>query len=326
MSIKKIAEATGISPATVARALSGKGYCSDEKKAAISRAAQELNYRPNLSARTLRNNRTEKILMGIPDICNAFYFRMIEGVTAELDAHDYYPIIFNTRHQLDKELKLIDLLSQKYADGLILVSFDFTDRNIEAIRSSGLPVVLTNRYELIRATDNFDFVYSDHTLGMEMVTEHMIKSGARDILLLAGANTEQTSIERVQGYKNMLKKHGLPIRDDYILNGNFETGAAYQIFRQFMEDGKPFDAIITANELMFMGVMRLLSERHIDFGNVKLASFDNTDFSTNLAVTSLDLRQDEIGRIAVQLLMERIHEKRTVSKQIYLQPKLVVRS
>lgn len=81
MSIKQISEMTGISYATVARALSGNGYCSKEKLKIITDAARSIDYHPNLSARTLRNNRTEKILFGIPDICNAFYFRMIEGVT-----------------------------------------------------------------------------------------------------------------------------------------------------------------------------------------------------------------------------------------------------
>ena len=76
MSIKLISEMTGISYATVARALSGNGYCSKEKRDIIAKAAEEIHYHPNLSARTLRNNRTEKILLGSPDICNAFYFRI----------------------------------------------------------------------------------------------------------------------------------------------------------------------------------------------------------------------------------------------------------
>ncbi len=325
MSIKLISEMTGISYATVARALSGNGYCSKEKRDIIAKAAEEIHYHPNLSARTLRNNRTEKILLGIPDICNAFYFRMIEGITEELDKVGYYPIIFNTRHLLDKELKLIDLLSQRYADGLIFVSFNFTEENIGAIRRTNLPVVLTNRYEGIRRDDNFDFVYSDHTAGMEKLTEYILGCGCKDILLLAGNEGEQTSLERVQGYKNILQKHNIPVREEYILNGEFRTEPAHDAFGAFMQSGRPVDAVITANELMFMGVMRYMTEHHIDLNAFRMASFDNTDFSRNLSVTSLDLKQDEIGRNAVRLLMERIDGKRTESKQVYLMPELIVR-
>ena len=92
-----------------------------------------------------------------------------------------------------------------------------------------------------------------------------------------------------------------------------------------MQSGRPVDAVITANELMFMGVMRYMTEHHIDLNAFRMASFDNTDFSRNLSVTSLDLKQDEIGRNAVRLLMERIDGKRTESKQVYLMPELIVR-
>lgn len=316
---------TGISSATVARALCGNGYVSKEKKELIMAVAKQINYRPNLSARTLRNNCTEKILLGIPDICNAFYFRMIEGITAELDKYGYYPIIFNTQHLLEKELKLIDLLSQKYADGLILVSFNFTDKNIAAIRDAKFPVVLTNRYEKISENDNFDFVYSDHILGMEMVTEHMIKRGCKKILLISGEKNEQTSFERILGYKNILKKYNIDIDENYILNGNFQTQTAYNEMVKFIDSENKFDGIITANELMFMGVMRFISEGRLANYEIKLASFDNTDFSRNLDITSLDLKQDDIGRQSVKLLMERIIDKRKKSQQIYITPKLIIR-
>lgn len=325
MSIKLISEMTGISYATVARALSGNGYCSKEKRDIIAKAAEKIHYHPNLSARTLRNNRTEKVLLGIPDICNAFYFRMIEGITEELDKVGYYPIIFNTHHLLDKELKLIDLLSQRYADGLILVSFNFTEANIDALRRTNLPAVLTNRYEGIREDDNFDFVYSDHVAGMEQVTSFMVEKGCKNILLVAGNENEQTSAERVQGYKNVLQQHNIPVRDEYILNGEFRTEPAHDAFAAFMQKGLPVDAVITANELMFMGVMRYMTEHGIDLDAFRIASFDNTDFSRNLNVTSLDLKQDEIGRSAVRLLMERIDGRRVKSEQVYLMPELIVR-
>lgn len=65
-------------------------------------------------------------------------------------------------------------------------------------------MVLTNRYEGLEKDDNFDVVYCDHTVGMELVTEHMLKQGCKNILLIAGAEGEQVSVERIQGYKTRL--------------------------------------------------------------------------------------------------------------------------
>lgn len=327
MSIKKISEITGYSYATVARALCGKGYCSQEKKEVIFAAASKINYKPNLSARTLRNNCTEKILFGIPDICNAFYFRMIQGATEELEKQGYYPMICSTQHSLKKELNLINLLTQKYADGLMLVSFNFIDENIKAIRESKLPVVITNRYKDIRPDDNFDYVYSDHILGMEMATQHLIDCGCKNIVLIVGEKDEQTSIERTSGYKNMLKKNGFEINDDYVLDGGFVIEKAYDVFKSFYEKKLPIDGIITANDLMCMGLMRFFSEHDLlVFQNIKLVSFDNTDFSANLGITSIDLNQDKIGEYSVKFLMERIRGERKDSRQMYIEPKLIIRN
>lgn len=325
MSIKRISEMTGISSATVARALSGNGYCSKEKFDIIMAAARELDYHPNLSARALRNNHTEKILMGIPDMCNSFYFRMIEGITEELDKYGYYLMIFNTQHILKKEKKLLDLLSQKYADGLIFVSFNFNEEIVEEIRKTNLPVVLTNRYEGIRKNDNFDFVYSDHILGMEMLTEHVVKTGHQHILLIAGSNEEQTSRERIQGYKTVLARHNIPIREEYILNGGFEARGAYEAFKGFIQKNLPIDAVIVASDVMYMGCMRYIMETKFPVDNIAFATFDNTDFSAQFGVTSLDLKQEEIGRHAVRLIMERINDGRKISAQEYITPKLVIR-
>ncbi|MEG2159006.1 MAG: LacI family DNA-binding transcriptional regulator [Clostridia bacterium] len=80
MNIYEIAKIVGYSPSVVARALSGKGYCSEEKKKKVIDIATEMGYRPSIAAKTMRNNFTYRVLMCIPDLYNSFYFRMIDGV------------------------------------------------------------------------------------------------------------------------------------------------------------------------------------------------------------------------------------------------------
>lgn len=145
--IKEIARITGYSTSTVARALSGNGYCGAEKKEKILSIAKQLNYQSNSSAIALRSGCTKRILFCIPDICNIFYFKMIQGVIEVLENNGYYAMLYTTEKKLDKEIDMIRLLKQKFCDGMIMVSFDFCKENISAIRESGCPVVLTNKYD-----------------------------------------------------------------------------------------------------------------------------------------------------------------------------------
>ena len=143
--IKDIARITGYSTSTVARALSGSGYCDIEKKKKILAVAKELNYQSNSSAIALRRGYTKRILFCIPDICNIFYFKMIQGVIEVLEANGYYAMLYTTEKSLKKEIDIIRTLEQKFCDGMIMVSFDFCEENISAIRACGCPVVLTNK-------------------------------------------------------------------------------------------------------------------------------------------------------------------------------------
>ena len=116
-SIHDIARLTGFSATTVARALNNNGYCKAKTKQIILEAAATLNYTPNLTAKALRSNCTRRVLFCIPDICNPFYFRMIQGAARVMEENDYYIMLYNTEKSIKKELKALTLLQQKYCDG-----------------------------------------------------------------------------------------------------------------------------------------------------------------------------------------------------------------
>lgn len=327
MSIYKIAKLTGFSPSTVARALSNKGYCSEETRKKIMKVVEEINYSPNLVAKELRKKVSKRIIFGIPDIANPYYFKMIQGINDALENKDYHLMLFHTKKSLSKELEMINLLNQRYCDGIILVSFDFCEENISAIRNTNRPVVILNRYDKQRPDDNFDYVYNGHTEAMAMATEHLVERGCRNIVLLTGDPKEQTSMERNQGYISILNKYNLPVREEMMLNGNYAKEAAYDAFMEFERKNIKFDGIVASNDLMALGVLKAAQELKIKIPkDVKLVSLDNTDFATLIKPTlsSVDLHEYELGNKAGQLLLERLNSRKTVSNYI-LTPTLYIR-
>ena len=328
VTIYEIAKHVGLSPSTVARALNGKGYCSEESRQKILKAARELHYAPNHAAKTLKNKRTNKILFCIPDIYNPFYFGMIKGANDVFEKYDYYTLLCYTKHNINEELKMIKTLREKVGDGMILVSFNFCKKNIKAVNESGMPIVLTNRYDSSDGNDNFDYVYIDTYKGVRIATRHLIDQGHRRIAFMGGNRKEQTSFERFCGWKDELEKAGLEFDERLIYEGDYTMESGYACAERMMKSDFIPNGIVASNDLMAVGFIRYCNEHEIRIPqDFSIVGMDNTDLAVNInpGLSSVMMRQEEIGRSAATLLMERILDGRTCKKTIRLDPKLIER-
>lgn len=326
--IYQIAEKTGLSPSTVARALNGRGYCSQKSKEIVLAAAKELHYRPVAAAKTLKNKITNKIMLCIPDICNPYYFKMINGINQVLERQGYYMILSYTNHKLDKELQAISSLSERITDGLIMVSFDFNETIMKAIHESDMPVILTNLYESYDQEENFDCVYVDHTKASYIATNYLIKNGHRKIAFLIGDTGEQTGRERLLGYKRALENARIQFKQDLVIEADYTKEGGAGAVRQFLDRDIQFSAVVACNDLMGIGCMDVLRSKGINIPeDVSIVTLDNTDYCTCAypKLTSVDMMQEQIGQNAAEMIMERIKEGRIYKKIIVLEPGIIER-
>jgi DNA-binding LacI/PurR family transcriptional regulator len=329
--IYKIAGKTGFSASTVARALSGRGYCGKKTKEIILRTARTMNYVPVQAAKTLKNKITNKIMFCIPDILNPYYFRMIGAVNDVLEQQGYYTILAYSEHNIEKEIKIIEALESRFVDGLIIGSFDFNERLVETIRKCHLPVVLTNLYKSQNDRENFDCVYVDHTKAVFIATTHLLQQGHRNICLMDGSIREQTGYERLQGYRRALKEYQVPYRKDLVVQSDFTREGGYRDFTAFMEGRAPGElitAVVACNDLMGIGCLHYCRENSLRAPeDISIVTLDNSDYSlcTYPQLSSIDMMQYRIGENAARLLLERIQEKRDYKKIVRLEPELVIR-
>lgn len=326
--IYHIAERLGISPSTVSRALSGKGYCSDKTRLRVLQAAKELNYAPDQAAKMLKTKKTGKILFAVPDICNPFYFDMINGINSVIEQYGYLLILFYTKHSLKEELRAIQNLRERIADGMIMVSFHFCDKNIGMINALNAPVVLTNKYESPSGEDRFDYVYVDTYLAVKQATEHFLKQGMERIAFVGGDMKEQTGYERYCGYRDALLDAGLRPDDDLVCESNYTESGGYASGLALLGKKARPQAIVAANDLMAIGIMKACEEVGLRIpDDLALSGLDNLDISSRVypKLTSVAMMQEEIGRNAAQILMDRLHGDLSERKKIRLLPRLVVR-
>lgn len=326
--IYTIAERVGVSPSTVSRALSGRGYCSSKTKSKILAAAKEMNYAPDHVAKMLKTRQTNKVIFAVPDICNPFYFDMINGINQVLEEHDYLMILFYTKHRLQEELKAIQALRENVADGMIMVSFHFGEENIGAINALQAPVVLTNKYESPDGNDRFDYVYVDTYEGIKQSTEHLIGQGMRRIAYIGGNLGEQTGHERFCGYRDAMLNAGLPLEPGLIAESDYTENGGYNVATTWLRGHRNPEGIVAANDLMAIGVMKACEEAGLRIPqDVAIVGMDNLDIASRVypKLTSVALQQEEIGRKAAQILMDRMLGIPREERSVKLMPQMVVR-
>lgn len=280
------------------------------------------------SAKTLKSNKTNRILFVIPDICNPFYFDMINGANEVLRQHDYLMILYYTQHSLKEELKAIQNLRERYADGMIMVSFNFCRENIDSINSANYPVVLTNKYDSEGKEDKFDYVYVDTRLGIMNATEHLIKQGHERIAFVGGSLEEQTGRERYEGFRDAVINSGFEIDKKYIYESNYTESGGYLCGKEIIKHDVLPTAVVAVNDLMAVGLTRAFEEAGIKVPkDIAIVGMDNTDMASRISpkLTSVAMMQEEIGRNAAQILMDRINGDTSEKKRVRLFPRLIVR-
>ncbi|MEA4897986.1 MAG: LacI family DNA-binding transcriptional regulator [Christensenellaceae bacterium] len=324
--IYDIARAAGVSASTVSRVFSGQG--SKQNQELVFRVAKQMNFAINDSAKILKTKKTNRVMLAVPDICNPFYFKMIEGANGVFEQSGYLFMLYYTKHSLEEELKALQLLNQKVVDGMIMVSFHFSKENIGVINQSNYPVVLTNRYDSPDGQDGFDYVYVDTHLGIKLATRHLIELGHRKIAYFGGSIREQTGLERYLGYSDALREASFPLDNSLVYEANYSEREGHASMKALLERHRDVTAVVTSNDLVALGAMTACTEENIAIpGDIAITGMDDTELSNRVTprLTTVAMQEGEIGRLAATILMERIADASVPRRQIRLAPELIVR-
>ncbi|MDR1531275.1 MAG: LacI family transcriptional regulator [Clostridiales bacterium] len=326
--IYSIAQKVGLSPSTVARALRSDGVCSEKNRKLILETAKSMGYAPSASARSLRSRKTHNIMFCIPDLYNDFYFGMISGAAEVLEQNGYFAIVCHTASSLKKELMMIDNLRARVGDGMIIVSFDFTKPLVDAMNSCGMPIVTTNIVENPPERLNFDTVYIETTEGIYIAARHLIAQGHEKIGYIGGDVRTYSARQRLNGYLKAIGEAGIARREDYEANGGFTRDGGFVCGARLVSLSDRPTAIVAANDLMALGALEACKAQGLRMpADVALVGMDDTLITrvTNPAITSVRMRQDDIGHIAAELLVQRIKNPDKERSVIMLTPDIVIR-
>ena len=247
---KDIARKLRISQSTVSRALRGDPRVAPDTMARVLEAAEQMNYTPNLAARSLITRKTGTIGVVVSDITNPFYPELLEILHNEFALAGYRTVLFNERTDASPEQHIADLVNGAAADGVIYVSA--TLGSPLPGRPGGVPVVLVNRY--LDDVD-VDTVVSDNRRGGRLVAEALVELGHRRIALIAGPENTTTSRDRERGFREQLKASGVAFDEALRRVGQFSHSSGYQWCLDLLASEPRPTAVFAANDVVAFGAL-----------------------------------------------------------------------
>ena len=294
-----VAQLAGVSVATVSRFLNGSAQVTEDKRQAVEQAIRKLNFRPNLSAQSLRSGSSKTIGVLTQDFESPYFNVSLRGVERGLVGSGYAPLVVPGHWQAAEEAERVELLLARGIDALIVLGGSLTDAQLLAF-SERLPVAVTGRRLQGPRLASF---YANQILGGRMATEHLIALGHRAIAHVAGPSDHPDAIERKEGFMQAHRAAGLPVDPRLIVPGNYLESGGEAALDALMATGLAFSAVFCANDLTLWGLRLALHRRGVQVPQeVALIGFDDVPASRYMTPPVSTVRQPvlEMGQAAAE--------------------------
>lgn len=319
--ITQVAEAAGVSRATVSRVLNGRRTVDPATGARVRAAAAELNYRPNLTARNLSIGRTLTIALVMPDLGNPMFQSVLRGLARAAEA-DGYSVLVAEAATPEREAT-IARDARRQCDAVVLVSPRMDDHQLDELVEQVSPVVLVNR----RAHDpRIASVGIDYAGGVAQLVRHLQDHGHRDLLYVAGPERSAAHRGRLAALTALAGADPeLTVRS---IRGGASMADGYELAEQVLETGAT--AVLAFNDLVAFGLLTRLHEFGVDVPeDISVTGFDGIDLSRFAvpSLTTVGQEQLDAGAVAWRLLHGRIQRVGAAPQadDVLLEPQLIMR-
>ena len=319
-----VARLAGVSQAAVSRTFTPGASVSAETRAKVVAAAEKLNYRPNVIARSLIRKSTNMIGLVVMRFTNPFYARMTRDFTRALQGRGYWALLFNIAHGREVE-DTLPMALQYQVDGLIITSATLSSKMAEECARSGTPVVLFNRYSM---GSKLNAVLCNSVQGGRLAADALLDAGHQRLAFVAGEEGSSTNRDRERGFTERLQERGytLKLRE----SGDFGYDSGCAAAQRLLQRDDPPDAIFCASDLIAMGALDVA--RH-ELGievpqELSIIGFDDIPMASWPAYSLATIRQpvEQMVDATIQVLMDAIETPGSDAVIRAFSPSLVERS
>jgi DNA-binding LacI/PurR family transcriptional regulator len=323
--IEDVARMTGLSRATVSRVMNGHPYVTEEKRALVQKAMNELSYVPNSMARRLRTQKTETIAVLVPRIANPFFSQLVASMESVANESDFQLVVCQTNQLKERESKYLELLKTKQVDGIILTSIENEWQDVEPFTEYG-PIILCNEYvDDARVPE----IRLNQFHGSYIGTRHLIEKGYKKIARCTGFQSTGLSRDRNLGFLKALEEDGLSFRKDWLFTNAFNVNDGKRILRQILSLNERPDAIFTGSDEVAAGIIKEAKTAGLKIpDDLAVLGFDNQPIAELMdpGITTIHQPTEKMGIAAMRTIINCLEENKPLEKLVIECPiELVIR-
>ncbi|WP_248930215.1 LacI family DNA-binding transcriptional regulator [Paenibacillus hamazuiensis] len=324
--IYDVAQAAGVSIATVSKVINGTGRISEKTRNHVLSVMDQLKYQPSMVASALTGKSTFTIGLTIPDLANPFFAEIARAVEDRGHEYGFNVFICSTDNDPEREIRYYSLLTQKRVDGIIVATRIQNDQFLKKLISQNIPIALiTNEMPTLAV----DTVMVDDFLGGYQAGNYLAELGHRHIAIIAEDLVNKSNLERIRGCKQAMMAAAVEFDDRLLAVGEFTVQSGKEAMLRLLElDDRP-SAVFACNDLLAIGAIQAARERGLHMPHdLSVIGFDNTVLATIIdpPLTTIGQPIQEIGRQAIDLLVQEIKGEKSLKQRVVLLPELVVRS
>jgi len=325
VTMSDVARVAGVSATTVSHVINKTRRIEPETERAVLAAITQTGYLNDRVARSLRTGKTMTIGLAISAISNPYFADVVHAIERMVSANGHSLLLADTHDDPDYELRAVtDLLAHR-PDGILIAPSSDPYVAMSRIASRRIPTVLIDRVHPEMGTWRFDAVGVANTEPMATLVDHVAELGHTRFGMIAGKAGLQTTVERIEGYRLGLSRHGLGDQAENVVFGAENAASAVDRLLALKD---PPTALLMGNNQVTIDTMRRLSERKIRIpDDLSIACFDDFPWADLFHPRLTAIRQpvDLLGTTAVTMMFERMQNPDLEARQVRLQPELVVR-
>ncbi|MCP3739535.1 LacI family DNA-binding transcriptional regulator [Rossellomorea sp. BNER] len=320
--IREIAKLAGVSITTVSRVLNDHPYVSEEKKSAVYKAMEELNYNRNIKAIQLSKGVSNMIGVVLPTIEHPYFGNIVQGIAEEAMKHHYQIVLFQTNYETSKELEALELLRGNLMDGLVFCSRAISLDIIKEYKEHG-PIILCEDAD----QEEFPSISIPHEQAFQFGLEYLISKGHTRIAYSLGRKEGTNSTKRRKAYEHKMREINQPLREEWFFNQCLSIKDGQQIGRKYKDLHEKPTAILVSNDQVAAGLLIEASELRLKTPeDIAILSFDNQPISEAMHISTIEIPIKEMGRLAVTTMINFNDQTNSTDKKITLSFRLVERS
>jgi LacI family transcriptional regulator len=333
--MQDVADLLHVSKQTVSAVINNKPGITQETRERVLAAIAQVNYKMDMTARSLRTGRTNTVALVVTDVASPILGMMATAVEERMYAEHYSVVLYNTHDDPGRERLAVNSILQRSVDGVLFVAATDHSDALETLEEAGIPVVVVDR---VPQRYSGHAIVLDNTAAGRLAAEHLMSLGHTQMAHIGGPANVHIARERLAGFEQALAEQGLPA--PMVERGaDWHVESGYTAMQRVLARGEPCSAIFCAGDLLAIGAMRALADAGLRVPEaLSVVGLDDIDVAAYLtpALTTISQSSAEMARQGVKLLMRLLTgggpaqpelepELEPDSERIVVKPELIVR-